>query len=427
EQAQSEQTQSEQTVSVRTAPARKGNKKKSLKRLKEEAERKRRRRAREHVRTFTHIFGSVLLVVFIVSVSVFLAQYIVRAALDFTGITVESLEYTVEIPGDAPTEDIAEILKDAGIIGMPELFCLYSRISDKDGKYLRGLFTLNSNMSYGQIIRILQTPSSVNETVRLRITEGMTAREIGELLEENLVCRAADFEVFYKNKMNAYNFEKRLPQNSSKFYQLEGYLFPDTYEFYVVNEMEHSEDFDTLKYAEIAAKTIYSNTQERITPEMYKRINEMGLTLDQFMTLASMTQKEAGSVDDMYLVAAVFVNRLNNPMEFPHLQSDVTIIYAEENIKPYINGENAAFYDGVVKAYNSYESEGLPPGPICNPGKEAMDAVISAPATNETLAEIGKKYYYFCANVETLEMFFAETLYEHEQNLRLAGLDADDE
>jgi UPF0755 protein len=395
-------------------------KKQAVIKMREEAEKKRRRKKREHARTFTHIFGSVLLVVFIVSASAFIAQFIVRAALDFTGITTDVLEITVEIPEDALTEEIAGILKENGIIGMPDLFCFYSRVTKKDGGYLHGLFTLNSNMSYGQIIGALQNKTRISETVRIQIREGMTAREIGLLLEENRVCRAADFEIFYRMKINTFNFEKRVLQSTAKFNQLEGYLFPDTYDFYVADEL--AENSDTADYAEIAAKTIYANTQERITPEMYKKINEMGFTLDEFITLASMVQKEAGTVGDMYLVAAVFLNRLDNSDRFPYLQSDVTGLYARDDIKPYVNAQNAGIYEPIMEAYDSYVSAGLPPGPICNPGMAAMEAVLSAPDTNAKLSEEGKKYFYFCANVETLEMFYAETLYEHELNLERAGI-----
>lgn len=380
-------------------------------RLKEEQKRK--IKNKQSRRTFAHIFGSILLLVFIISVSSFFSYYVVRSALDFTGIVRNEFEVEVEIPENATTEEIAQILKSNGIIDMPELFVFFSRISNADGNYLNGLFSLDSTMSYSNLISSLQKVNRVSETVTVRIQEGMTSVEIGQLLEENLVCKASDFEYYYKNKQNNYNFEKRVLLNSKKFYQLEGYLFPDTYEFYIVDEMTTDEDVDTSVYAEIAAKKIFSNFNSKITKEMYKKINEMGFTLDEFMTLASMVQAEAGTVEDMMLVASVFLNRLNNNDLFPKLQSDVTILYAENIIKPHVSLKNESIYMPIIKAYNTYESDGLPPGPICNPGMDAIEAVLNAPASD---------YYYFCANEETLEMYYASTVSQHELNLVTAGL-----
>ncbi|MCL2633602.1 MAG: endolytic transglycosylase MltG [Oscillospiraceae bacterium] len=389
-------------------------KSRALKKKKEAAAKRRQRRNNELLRTFTHIFGSVLLIVFILSVSAFLAQFIVRATLDFMGITTDDFEYTVDIPEGALTEEIAEILSRYELISMPEFFIFYSRISEKDGAYLHGLFTINSTMSYGQIISTLQTRPRFTDTVDVTIVDGMTAREVGLLLEENLVCKAEDFEKFYMNKMNVYTFEKRVLQNSNKFYQLEGYLFPDSYNFYVIDDLLDNPDMDTMRYAELAARTIYSNYNSKVTNEMYKKMGEMGFTLDEFMTLASMVQWEAADPDDMKLVASVFLNRLNDPDNFPRMESNVTRKYATENIRPFINAGNTGIYTPILQLYDTYLSSGLPPGPVCSPGMNAMEAVLNAPSSG---------YYYFCANIETGEVFFAQTLREHEINLERAGID----
>jgi len=406
---------------VKENPESKQERRAAAEKRKAEELRKRQRRKKETIRTFTHVFGGVLLVVFIVSVSAFLSMFIVRATLDFTGITTRENEIQVDIPEGATTEEIAQILYSpysgaagSGIINMPDLFCFYSRISGKDGGYLHGLFTLNTTMSYSQIIATLQTETVVSETVDITIIEGMTAHEIGLLLEENYVCRAADFEKYYKYKMNKYDFERRVLQDSNKFFQLEGYLFPDKYTLYTIKSVMEDEKADTSKYAQIAAEKMLSNFNSKITPEMYKKINEMGMTLDEFMALSSMVQKEAGSLEDMGLVASVFINRLKNPDIYPKLESDVTVIYGNENIKPFITAKNTDFLTPILKAYNTYASNGLPPGPICNPGLDAMQAVLNAPRTD---------YFYFCANTETLEMYYAETLAGHEKNMEIAGVE----
>lgn len=391
-------------------------KKAAAKKKKKAAERRemlrKERRRYEHRRTFAHIFGGILLSVLIISLSAFFAFYIVQSALDFTGIAQNEFEVELEIPDNASTDEVAEILAENGIIKLPKLFEIYSKMTDADGKYISGIYTLSSTMSYSSLIRSMQSVSKVRETVTLRITEGMTAREIGQLLEENYVCRAEDFVKYYTEKQNKYSFEKRVLQNSLKYYQLEGYLFPDTYEFFVVDELKDNPDFDTSTYAKTAADKMYANFNEKITKEMYKKMNAMGFTLDELITLASMVQSEAGTVEDMELVASVFLNRLHNSEAYPYLQSDVTVLYVEENIKPYIEGRQSDYTD-VFNAYNTYITAGIPAGPICNPGMDAIKAVLYAPETN---------YYYFCANEETLEMYYASTVAEHEKNLVLAGL-----
>ena len=394
---------------------------------KKKAIKQRQKRKKEQIRTFTHILGSVLLVVFILTVSGFLSQFIVRAFLDFTGITAVEYQVTVQIPASATTDEIAEILYSYDLIDMPELFTFYSRVSEKDGNYLHGLFTLNSTMSYNQLIERLQNRPRSTETVEIKIIEGMTAREIAQLLEENYVCRAQDFMQFYRAKMNLFNFERRLEYNPLKFNQMEGYLFPDTHEFFVVNGLADDPTIDTTAYAEIAARTIFSHFNSQITPEMYRRIGDINETLnfefglDEFMTLASMVQLEAAEPEDMRKVASVFFNRLKNPERFPRLESDVAReLYGRYNILPYRENENDVILNGMIRAYNTYESDALhngrlvsPPGPVCNPGMVAMLAVLNAADTD---------YYYFCANIETGEVFYARTLEAHEANEVKAGL-----
>ena len=374
---------------------------------------KRAKRQREQVRTFSHVFGSVLLAVFVVTISAFLAQFIVRALLDYTGITVTEFEVTIEIPPQASTAEIAELLAEHDIIAMPSVFVYYSRSKDKDGGYLSGLFSLSSTMSYSQIVNTLQNRPQSTETVVVNIPEGLTAREIGMLLEENLVCRAEDFMEFYKNLMGAYRFERRLEHNALKFNQLEGDLFPETHEFFIVNGLADDPTMDTTKFAKIAAQTLLSHYNAQITDEMYRRMFDRGLLLDEFMTIASMVQWEAATQEDMLKVASVFLNRFWNPDRFPYMQSDVTEKYANNNIAPYRRGEDPVYFETLMTAYNTYETPGLPPGPICNPGMMAMLAVLDAPKTD---------YFYFCANVETGEIFYATNLADHERNEVLAGI-----
>ncbi len=159
----------------------------------------------------------------------------------------------------------------------------------------------------------------------------------------------------------------------------------------------------------MVAKKIYRNFDARITPDLYGRMNDLDMELEEVLTLASVIQAEAANTKDMKMVASVFFNRLNNPDEYPLLQSDPTTNYVEEIIMPNVEFKSEAMF----KAYDTYQGAGLPPGPICNPGLDAINAVLYPAETD---------YYYFCSNLETGEFYYAETLDEHNQNLVEAGL-----
>lgn len=382
-------------------------------------------RQRLGTRTFAYILLGAFLSVVIIGVSAYLSSHIVTFALDLTGIATTEFQLDIEIPENANTDVVAAILSENNIIKSPKFFKEYGKLMGKGDSFYAGTYTLSSTMSYPTLYSTLQSRSYETKTVTLRISEGMTAEEIGQLLEENKVCYASDFEKCYKTIQNNYDFERRLSVKSAKYNQLEGYLFPDTYEFYAVLDTqeidyESQDEQDKAKAqqrekeienAETAAKKMYSNFNDKITKIMYKQMGEMNMTLDEVVTIASMVQKEAASVDDMYYVASVFLNRIRNSEEFPYLQSDVTTLYVENNIKPYIS--DSAKLSRYSQSYNTYVCKGIPVGPICSPGLDAIDAVLNAADTN---------YYYFCANEETGEVFYATTHEEHEANLIKAGL-----
>ncbi len=379
---------------------------------------------RQHTRTFAFVLIGALLCAVIVGASAFFSQYIITFALDLTGIVTNDFRMDVEIPEGADTQMVAAILQENNIISSPKFFTWFADITKKEDTYIPGTYTLSSTMSYMTLFSTLQTDAHEDKTVVIRIVEGMTAREIGELLEENCVCFAEDFEKYYNTIQNNYDFERRLSESSYKYHQMEGYLFPDTYEFYVVQAMEDkslhggtSEEAKEMyenseENAEEVAMKMYKNFNGKMTRTMYKKMGEMNMTLDEVVTLASMVQKEAASVEDMYYVASVFLNRIRNSESFPKLESDVTILYVENEIKPYLT-DSSLKYQRYADAYNTYTCNGIPAGPVCNPGLDAIDAVLNAAETN---------YFFFCANEDTGEVFYAETKEQHEENLILAEL-----
>lgn len=162
-------------------------------------------------------------------------------------------------------DDIAETLHENGIIEMPWLFKTYINMKDEAEGFLDGEYTVNSTMSYSNIITLLKTVRQYTNTVTVMIPEGYNAQQIGQLLEENLVCRADDFEKYYRSKLEKYDFEEQITVTENRFYALEGYLFPDTYEFYVIDDLPDKPSMDTSQYAKQAAEKMYSNFQNKIT------------------------------------------------------------------------------------------------------------------------------------------------------------------
>ena len=337
------------------------------------------------------------------------------AVLDYTGLNATEFEVVIEIPDNPTLDQVADVLRSSGIITDSKFFKMVVEMKEKKDEtvydFVGGQFTLSSAMNYSTIIDTLLASDNETITVEVTIIEGMTAVEIGELLEANAVCRAEDFVQFYRNKIDVYDFERRVLQSSLKFNQLEGYLFPDKYEFYVVNELKDNpdKDIDTKKAAETAAKKIYSNFNSKITKTMYKRMNELGLTLDELITLASMVQSEVGNPEDMRMVASVFMNRLHNGETFPQLQSDVTYFYVRDYIDPYYDDYGLTVpLQAIEDAYDTYVATGIPAGAICNPGLDAINAVLDPADTD---------YFYFCSNEETGVTYYAKTIEEHEANL----------
>lgn len=377
--------------------------------------RKKRRKKKKytnHTRTMGHVFLGVVLSVAAICVGVFLAWKVIVGLMDYTGMAKKSHEADIVIDSTMNVDDIAETLHENGIIEMPWLFKTYINMNDEAEGFLDGEYTANSTMSYSNIITLLKTVRQYTNTVTVMIPEGYNAQQIGQLLEENLVCRADDFEKYYRSKLEKYDFEEQITVTENRFYALEGYLFPDTYEFYVIDDLPDKPSMDTSQYAKQAAEKMYSNFQNKITKKMYARAKELGMTFDEVVTLASIIQKEGTNEENMANISSVFHNRLENMYEYPHLQSDTTDNYIEDVIRPNIPSSSLALYENVITAYDTYTCEGLPAGPICSPGLEAINAALYPAETD---------YYYFLSSSDGV-FYYASTVEKHEQNIIDAAL-----
>ncbi len=336
--------------------------------------------------------GVLILVTLIFGVSVISSLVIIGYGKDMLGIGKSEQTHVIVVPEDATTEQIALMLKNDGIIKSSEAFTMFANLRSKELGYISGEHFIRPNMPYETLIDELTQihEEELGESVEVTFPEGITLIEAADILESSHICDAEDFIFYFNSGGFGISFEDLLPIDTSlKFQRMEGYLFPDTYFFYENSTPEQ------------VCQKIYYNFDSKMTDERRARMRELNLSLDELITFASIVQKEAATTDTMNMVASVFWNRLNNADDFPLLQSDPTSNYANDVVRP-----NMEYYDQTkIDAYDTYKSPGLPSGPICNPGIEAIDAVLEAYESD---------YFYFIANINTKQTYFSETLEEHE-------------
>ncbi len=341
----------------------------------------------------------VMWIIMVVFLSTLLSQLFISGFDDMLAQGREKVSVTVEIPKNPTTEQVAGILRDAGIIREVDFFKLYSKLTKADGNYSNGSYKIDTNMDYEAIINSLQSSANRVDTVKITFPEGINVLEMANLFEKNGVCSAKDaLALMNSNQLdNSFEIIKAIPNSADRYYKLEGYLFPDTYDFY--------KDEDPKK----AVQKLVNNCNKKLTADIRNKASARKMTLDQVMVLASMIQAEAANKDDMYIVSSVFHNRLASTKgDLNRLRSDPTTYY------PYRT--KAAIPSNLRETYKSkydtYTIKGLPAGPICNPGAEAIDAALNPADTG---------YYYFCHD-KNGKAYYAKTNAAHEANLVKAGL-----
>ncbi|MGI6280189.1 MAG: endolytic transglycosylase MltG, partial [Acutalibacteraceae bacterium] len=324
------------------------------------------------------VIRSIIWIVCIVVVSVGLAAGIIYAGADYMGIGFGRGKDTImEIEMGTPASEIAEQLKETGAVKIPLLFRLYAKLKGYDSQFKYGLYNFSTEAGYEDICQMLINEGAKAETVKVTIPEGtgindytknvngenVTVPGIATLLERNNVCTRADFLEALENVERK---SKLLSQadNVRTYFTLEGYLFPDTYDFY---------SYDSKECAKLAVNKMIEQAEKKITDDMFKRAEELGYSMNEILTLASIIQMEAGkSISEMPMVSSVFHNRLKSD-KFTTLGSSPTVYY----------GKSFRQDDG---RYNTYNVTGLPPGPLCSPGLDAIKAALYPKASD---------YYYF--------------------------------
>ncbi len=344
--------------------------------------------------------GGVMYFVFIVCVSIILACFAWMAASDALALNQDSFSAMVTLPSSAfetktvdvldengnktgtqrvtsaDIEYISTALKEAGLIEYRWLFEFFCRISHADTKVTPGTYELKSSYDYRALISNMRAGSGAAQTIKVTFPEGFSLYQIFKRLEENEVC---DFDSLVEAAQSyKYNYSFLGELEPGDMSRLEGFLFPDTYEFYVGMQ------------ASSAINKFLERFHYILTADMLKQAEDRGMSLRDIVTIASLIEKEAAvdpenNVDERARVASVIYNRLKAGMP---LGIDASILYEY----PEHEGAPTATMLEKDSPYNTRLYQGLPPTPICNPGLDAIQAALNPETTG---------YYYYALDTET--------------------------
>ena len=313
-------------------------------------------------------------------------------ASDVLAFGREDQVVTITIYESDAMDDIIEKLYSNGLIRYRSLFQLYASISDAEEDIQPGIYDLNTRYDYHALVNSM-SPSSSRSVVELTIPEGYTCQQIFALLEENRVCTAVDIGAYaVDGELDDYWFLENVERGSE--YCLEGFLFPDTYQFY-----QNSTPREALE-------KMLDNFEVRFNEEMRAQIETLnanvtggGYTVREVVIVASLIEREAAAPSEAAAIAGVIYNRLFRWGDTPaYLNIDAALVYAQ-------GGDNQTIDTTLDSPYNTYTHVGLTPTPIANPGLSSLEAALN-PETHD--------YYYYVLNPSTGMHQFSTTYEEHE-------------
>ena len=294
---------------------------------------------------------------------------------DVLALTRPDKEVEVVINEYDDLDDITKTLQDAGAVEYGWLFKLYCKFSHSENYFDPGVYKINLTYDYHALVNNLMASAGSREVVTLMIMEGQDCYEIFDLLEKNGVCSRERLEECAANYLFDYEFLKEIPYGATN--RLEGFLFPDTYEFYLKDEPEK------------VLNRLLRNFNARLDEDDLASVENSGYTMREVITLASIVEGEAANDEERPRIASVMFNRLKN-WDVPKLGMDSTVFYAAKLM-------GTKFSSELDSPYNTYLYPGLPAGPINNPGLNSIRAVLHPDNT---------KYYYFATGKDGVNHFF---------------------
>lgn len=353
-----------------------------------------------------HLATTVIWLAIIVFIGVSLGNILWEYAADMLAFGREDSIVTLTIAETDDLDDICDKLQSAGLIKYPSLFKLYAGLSDAMEDINPGTYKLNTMYDYNALVDQMSAYAA-RVTTAVTIPEGYNCAQIFQLLENKGVTTVSALQTAAAN-LNAgdYWFLEGVSKDGDAW--LEGYLFPDTYTFYLNHDPagvldKLLDNFDRRLTESMRDKlpilneTLSNMMRSNGLSEAY--IAEHQLTMRDIVIIASMIEKEAAHSTEGYAIASVIYNRLANPNVHPCLQIDATLVYVTGH--SVLTAEDLA----LDSPYNTYKYPGLIPGPIANPSQASLSAALDPDST---------PYYYYALNPATGEHKFSETLSEHE-------------
>lgn len=345
------------------------------------------------------------------SIGVTLGRMLWVCAADVLAFGRKDQSVTITIYASDTIDDIAQKLHNANLVRYPGLFKLYAKFAVDDGEIQPGIWDLNTLYDYHALVKSM-SPSSSRDVVTVMIPEGSSCRQIFELLQQKKVCTVESLSAYAASgELEDYWFLEGVQRGDK--YCLEGYLFPDTYEFYtndspanVLQKMLNNFE-KRLGELDVDVATQLAELNSRLSKMMKQDgrsddyIAQHQFTLRDMLIVASLIEKETASAEEGYTIASVIYNRLFSWGSTPaYLNIDAAIIYALDG-KTDLTAQDLQ----VDSPYNTYTHVGLTPGPITNPGLSSIKAALKPSDTD---------YYYYVLDPETGVHHFSRTLDEHE-------------
>lgn len=373
------------------------------------AKKRRRKLTEEELIRMREIYSRTFYIamVFVLIFTVTFSTIGIQCVNDALALSASEEEVEVVVPDNITTSEAIDLFKSKGLIKVKWFSNLFAKFRgyDEEGiyytsndekklqPYVGGTYYLSSSMGVeGMLNVLLDNSASSEQTVNVTFPEGYTIAQIVNRLEDYEIIK--DPKKFVSASNYDYKYDFLDNKNTGMALSLEGYLFPDTYDMYI------GESVSSI------IKRFLDNFDDKWTDEYDKRAEELGLTVSEVLTIASIIQKEAANAEQMPGISSVIHNRLKNSSHYPMLQCDSTALYVTNYLTDLLGKTKAKQYNDV---YDTSICLGLPDGPICNPGIDAINAALYPADTS---------YMYFCHN-KNGQVFYATTDYEHQQNIAM--------
>lgn len=364
---------------------------------------------------FEMLGKGLLYFIFVIASSVILAYYVITIGNDIFAFVKDNDTVEIVITEEDGIKEISSMLHEKGVIQYPTLFKIYNSFKNRNAKtpqeFVPDTYVFESDLNYDELIAKFEKSAPMRGVVDITFPEGLTADEIIELFLangigtregfENAIKSALIYDMNYKFLTDLQELEKAGFKDGRK-YALEGYLYPDTYQFYT----------DTSEID--AVSKLLRTFNVRFEKEYYARCDEMGMTVDDIVNVAAIVQKETKYSSEYPVVSSLYHNRLNNPSRFPRLQCDSTYLYTYPDRRDGLTLDEMKQSDSP---YSTYSHDGLPPSAICNP---SLDAIIAALYPNGADSSGNQYTYYYMVAKPNGYHYFASTEAEHIANISKA-------